>query len=115
MSKDDLVSSRPISPSEFLHFPVDEVKDVAGVVGGISGADLSSALDQSFSSPNHFFVGNGDAFDPFADPFQDFSPPYHLEDDVTPNRKRINPFQSGFVFWLGRLMRRVSSVGGVCG
>ena len=93
--KDDLVSSRPISPSEFLQFPVDEVKDVVGVDGG---GDLSSALEHSFS-PHPFFVGNGLAFDPF-DPFEDFSPPYHNLDSGAGNLKRNNPFQSGFCLGL---------------
>ena len=101
--KDDLVSSRPISPSEFLQFPVDEVKDVIdGGVGGVDdvfggSADLTSGLEHSFSPPQNFFVGNGTAFDPYHDPFQDFSPPYDNLSSDAADLKRNNPFQSGFL------------------
>ena len=94
--KDDLVSSRPISPSEFLQFPVDEGRDILGAEGIMEGVgNLAATMDHPFSSFNNFF-NSGNGFDPFADPFQDFSSPYQL-DGVDTKPKRSNPFHSGFL------------------
>jgi len=114
--KDDLVSSRPISPSEFLEFPVDEGRDLLGADGLLEGVgDLAATMDHPFSSSttmdhpfsssttmdhpfshtfNQFFSGNG--FDPFTDPFRDFSTTYQL-DGVDTKPKRSNPFHSGIL------------------
>ena len=48
------------------------------------------------SHPSTTFFNSGNGFDPFADPFQDFSSPYQL-DGVDTKPKRSNPFHSGFL------------------
>ena len=87
--KDDLVSSRPMSPSDFLQFPVDETKECVGV----DASDLA-ALDHPFSSPPRFLDDNNDSFDPFSVSFHSFAPPFL--DSTKIKRNGSSFLRSGF-------------------
>ena len=72
--KDDLVSSRPISPSEYLQFPVDEGRGDVLVTGGLlegtslGVSDLDLAMDHPFAIDSCL---NG--LMPFGDAIHDFT------------------------------------------
>ena len=87
--KDDLVSSRPMSPSDFLQFPVDETKECVGV----DASDLA-ALDHPFSSPPRFLDDNNDSFDPFSVSFHSFAQPFL--DSTKIKRNGSSFLRSGF-------------------